>query len=132
MNQNRNIFLIILFLIIIIASLCYNNKETFNNDLTPLDLTYDENNEINFDEWIYKANAYAKEMKYQDKLQKSNQNINYDNEKSDKLLLKNNKFKKNCCPATYTSSNGCACLTDEQINYLSNRAGNIMYSINTY
>tara|TARA_B100000927_G_C16463764_1_gene468903 strand:- start:241 stop:642 length:402 start_codon:yes stop_codon:yes gene_type:complete len=36
----------------------------------------------------------------------------------------NNEFNPDCCPSSYTSSTGCACMTPEQLNYLNNRGGN--------
>ena len=33
-------------------------------------------------------------------------------------------FKPECCPNTYTSSMGCACMTVGQYDYLRNRGGN--------
>ena len=40
------------------------------------------------------------------------------------FFFKNNKFKPECCPATYTTSSGCACMSIDQQNYLTARAGN--------
>ena len=34
------------------------------------------------------------------------------------------EFKPECCPNTYTSGTGCACMTSQQAQYLWNRAGN--------
>ena len=34
------------------------------------------------------------------------------------------EFKPECCPNTYTSGTGCACMTTQQAQYLWNRAGN--------
>jgi hypothetical protein len=34
------------------------------------------------------------------------------------------KFKPQCCPNTYSSSTGCACMTTEQYKYLVDRGGN--------
>jgi hypothetical protein len=33
-------------------------------------------------------------------------------------------FKPECCPNTYSTSTGCACMTGKQYNYLVNRGGN--------
>jgi len=33
-------------------------------------------------------------------------------------------FKPECCPNTYSTSTGCACMTTGQYNYLSTRGGN--------
>jgi len=38
-------------------------------------------------------------------------------------------FKPECCPNTYSTSTGCACMTGKQYNYLVNRgANNVPYS----
>jgi len=38
-------------------------------------------------------------------------------------------FKPECCPNSYSSSEGCACMTTEQYNYLINRgSNNVPYS----
>jgi hypothetical protein len=34
------------------------------------------------------------------------------------------QFKPECCPNTFSSSEGCACMTTEQYGYLKNRGGN--------
>ena len=39
-------------------------------------------------------------------------------------LFYNTPFKAECCPNTYSNSQGCACMTGEQYNYLINRGGN--------
>ena len=36
----------------------------------------------------------------------------------------NNEFTADCCPSSYSSSTGCACMTPEQLNYLNTRGGN--------
>jgi hypothetical protein len=44
---------------------------------------------------------------------------------SDELhFFANNKFSAECCPSSYSSSTGCACMTPEQLNYLNTRGGN--------
>jgi len=40
------------------------------------------------------------------------------------LLFANTPFKPECCPNTYSNSQGCACMTGPQFNYLQNRGGN--------
>jgi hypothetical protein len=40
------------------------------------------------------------------------------------LLFKSTKFAPECCPNTYSSSMGCACMTVDQYNYLIDRGGN--------
>lgn len=39
-------------------------------------------------------------------------------------LFYNTPFKPECCPNTYSNSQGCACMTGQQYNYLINRGGN--------
>lgn len=39
------------------------------------------------------------------------------------------EFKPECCPNAYSSSTGCACMTDQQYNYLRQRgSNNVPYS----
>jgi len=40
------------------------------------------------------------------------------------VLFNNNTFKPECCPSTYSNSQGCACITPDQYNYLIKRGGN--------
>ena len=40
------------------------------------------------------------------------------------LLFANTEFKPECCPNTYSTSTGCACMTGPQYNFLITRAGN--------
>ena len=75
--------------------------------------------------WVTKANTYASEFGY---------GINNNNgsaytadeplKNGEMVLFAKNKFKPECCPAPYSSSTGCVCMTPEQINYLNTRGGN--------
>jgi hypothetical protein len=40
------------------------------------------------------------------------------------LMFANTQFKPSCCPNTYSTSAGCACMTGPQYNYLITRGGN--------
>ena len=40
------------------------------------------------------------------------------------FMFQENKFSGTCCPSTYTNTQGCACLSEEQARYLNSRAGN--------
>lgn len=40
------------------------------------------------------------------------------------LFFRGNKFKAECCPSSYTSSTGCACISPIQSNYLKQHGGN--------
>jgi hypothetical protein len=39
-------------------------------------------------------------------------------------MFTDNKFDPNCCPSTYTTGSGCACISPEQAKYLNQRGGN--------
>jgi hypothetical protein len=50
---------------------------------------------------------------------------NYDNKSQDSMFLfANNKSKPSCCNFSYSSSNGCVCITKEQQMLLHTRGGN--------
>jgi hypothetical protein len=40
------------------------------------------------------------------------------------FMFANTPFKPECCPNTYSTSQGCACMTGNQYNYLVERGGN--------
>ena len=40
------------------------------------------------------------------------------------LMFANTEFKPECCPNTFSTSSGCACMTGNQYNYLIGRGGN--------
>jgi len=40
------------------------------------------------------------------------------------LMFANTPFKPECCPNTFSTSTGCACMTTDQYNYLILRGGN--------
>ena len=40
------------------------------------------------------------------------------------LMFANTEFKPECCPSTFSTSTGCACITTGQYNYLVQRGGN--------
>jgi hypothetical protein len=40
------------------------------------------------------------------------------------LMFANTPFKPECCPNTFSTSTGCACMTGKQYNYLILRGGN--------
>ena len=44
--------------------------------------------------------------------------------KDELLMFANTEFKPECCPNTYSTSTGCACMTTKQYNYLTVRGGN--------
>ena len=47
------------------------------------------------------------------------------NQNPDKLtMFDDSKFKPECCPSTYSSSKGCACIDGEEEKMLDTRGGN--------
>jgi hypothetical protein len=39
-------------------------------------------------------------------------------------ILAENKVSPECCPSAYTTSNGCVCLTNDQLESIKTRGGN--------
>lgn len=76
--------------------------------------------------WVNNAKNYASEMG------STNENKRFSNYNDVPVPLKdgqlymfaNNKFSADCCPTSYSSSEGCACISQNQINYLNERGGN--------
>ena len=119
MKINKNTLCMIFLLIILIIGVSnYSKIENYTS--------YPELINTDYNSWIYKASNYTNEMKYQNDQNEYEQNILKNNLVHKKNILGNNKFKPKCCPAPYSSSNGCACITEEQIDYLSKRANNIV------
>jgi len=40
------------------------------------------------------------------------------------LIFSENKIDPKCCPSYYSSSGGCVCISQNQLNYLNERGGN--------
>jgi hypothetical protein len=52
-------------------------------------------------------------------------NAGLDNSNNGEMLLfANTEFKPGCCPNTYSTGSGCACMTKAQLNLLNTRGGN--------
>ena len=123
MKLTRNNIFIICLLIIIITISIEPKREKFTK-ASSLDYeTIPPPVNENYHSWIYKADNYANEMKYQDNLQKSSQNT-LKSDKKNAFMLSENNFKPECCPSNYTNSKGCACITLEQEQELIKRGGN--------
>jgi hypothetical protein len=75
--------------------------------------------------WVTKANTYASEFGY-GVINNTGSAYTADEplKNGELVLFAKNKFKPECCPAPYSSSTGCVCMTPEQINYLNTRGGN--------
>jgi hypothetical protein len=75
--------------------------------------------------WVTKANTYASEFGYGEM---NNTGSAYSADEplknGEMVIFAKNKFKPECCPAPYSSSTGCVCMTPEQIKYLNTRGGN--------
>lgn len=39
-------------------------------------------------------------------------------------MLAENRVSSDCCPSNYSTSNGCVCLTNEQLDVIRSRGGN--------
>ena len=76
--------------------------------------------------WTTKAKSYANEMGYSATQSKWSQykGTPVPLPEGEMFMFANNEFKPECCPSTYTSSTGCACITQEQVNYINQRGGN--------
>lgn len=75
--------------------------------------------------WVTKANTYASEFGY-GVINNTGSAYSADEplKNGEMVIFAKNKFKPECCPAPYSSSTGCVCMTPEQINYLNTRGGN--------
>jgi hypothetical protein len=75
--------------------------------------------------WVTKANTYASEFGY-GLINNTGSAYTADEplKNGEMVIFAKNKFKPECCPAPYSSSTGCVCMTPEQINYLNTRGGN--------
>jgi len=75
--------------------------------------------------WVSKANTYASEFGY-GIMNNTGSAYSADEplKNGEMVIFAKNKFKPECCPAPYSSSTGCVCMTPEQINYLNTRGGN--------
>lgn len=76
--------------------------------------------------WQNKANQYAKDMGYSEQRSKYSQfsGTPVPLPEGQMFMFADNKFKPECCPSTYSSSTGCACITQEQVDYINQRGGN--------
>jgi hypothetical protein len=76
--------------------------------------------------WTNKANSYAASMGYTNSRDKYSQHTgtSVPLAEGQMLMFADNEFKPECCPSTYTSSTGCACITQEQVDYINQRGGN--------
>lgn len=89
-------------------------------------LADDESDEVNLSSWVSSAVKYAKGMGTEDRLN----SLQYNSgppiplPEDQLFFFKDTKFNPSCCPSTYTSSIGCACMSKKQFQYLTQRGGN--------
>ena len=76
--------------------------------------------------WTNKAIQYADKMGYADSKTKHSQyqGTPVPLPEGQMYMFADNQFKPECCPSTYSSSTGCACMTHEQVSYINERGGN--------
>ena len=76
--------------------------------------------------WSTKADKYSHGMEYSSAQSKWSQykGTPVPLPEGQMLMFADNEFKPECCPSTYSNSSGCACITQEQVNYINQRGGN--------
>ena len=76
--------------------------------------------------WTNKAEQYSNDMGYSSTQSKWSQykGTAVPLPEGQMFMFADNEFKPECCPSTYSSSTGCACITQEQVNYINQRGGN--------
>ena len=87
-----------------------------------------DNNEL-LDDWTSNANEFAETNLNQDHLirnQTYSGNNKFDKD-NDLFFLTETVAKPECCPSTYSNSQGCLCATPEQNNFLNQRGDNRSY-----
>ena len=89
------------------------------------------NNELNIDDsytmgWVQTAKRYASGMGNKNRLNTYKDNVGtpVPLPEGELFFFADNKFKPECCPSTYSDSMGCACLSQDQVNYINQRGGN--------
>lgn len=89
-------------------------------------LAENESDEVNLSSWVSNAIKYSKGMGAEDHLNSYQYNSGPEIPLPEGQLFffKDTKFKPSCCPSTYTSSIGCACMSKNQFQHLTERGGN--------
>lgn len=100
-------------------------KEAMTNLANASGLTEHGNTDL-MSGWSSKAHAYAGSMGHQDVLEQHKQYKGTPVPLKDGELFyfEDNEFKPECCPSKYSTSTGCACISEEQMTYLNERGGN--------
>ena len=76
----------------------------------------------NTSNWITDANQYNNSMR-------KNKRHDYKGtpvplSEGELFYFKQNQFLPECCPSDYSSSTGCACMSNDQLDYINSRGGN--------
>ena len=89
------------------------------------------NNDLHIDDsytmgWVQTAKRYASGMGNKNRLNTYKDNVGtpVPLPEGELFFFADNKFKPECCPSTYSDSTGCACLSQDQVNYINQRGGN--------
>ena len=100
-------------------------KEAMTNLANAASLGDMGNSEL-MNSWTSKAQAYAGNMGYEDVLEqhKQYQGTPVPLEEGQLFYFEDNKFRPECCPSKYSTSTGCACISEDQMTYLNERGGN--------
>lgn len=90
------------------------------------DIVETKNDNWNLTTWVKNAQRYSKGMGNENKIDsyKYNAGPTIPLPEGQLFFFNNTKFDSECCPATYSSSRGCACLSQPQYNHLMMRGGN--------
>ena len=90
------------------------------------DIVETKDDSWNLTTWVKNAQRYSKGMGNENKIDsyKYNAGPTIPLPEGQLFFFNNTKFDSECCPATYSSSRGCACLSQPQYNHLMMRGGN--------
>jgi hypothetical protein len=92
---------------------------------TPASVDEEQSNMMS--KWVGDSYAYAQQMGngYQTVLDRVSGNVGTKVPLEDTMVFyRDNEFKPECCPSSYSSSTGCMCMSPEQVKYLAQRGGN--------
>ena len=104
------------------------NKENFEvrQPVGFADIVESKSDSWNLSRWVKNALRYSKGMGNENKLDsyKYHTGPPIPLPEGELFFFANTKFDSECCPATYSNSQGCACLSQPQYNHLMMRGGN--------
>lgn len=114
---------VVLGMIIGCSLYCNCSREGLENQGSDINQSIGDGNSAS---WESKANDYADKMNNDDR---ANRHSTYTGtpvplQEGELFFFSENDFKPECCGASYSSSTGCACTSQEQIDYLNTRGGN--------